>query len=137
MGKKRTYRQRVRSSKEVKRDRAIRDRFQAQRPTLDQLIASGDYTHPLQHRQLLSLMEFAAAIKANRIALGISLSQLAKTSGIDKAAISKLEGGRIKNPTFNTLERIASALGKHVRLTLHDAKKSGRAVVTPKLSRQR
>ena len=38
------------------RHRAIRERFQKERPTLEQLRASGDYVGPIPHGLYLSLM---------------------------------------------------------------------------------
>jgi transcriptional regulator with XRE-family HTH domain len=52
--------------------------------------------------------------------LEMSLSELAAATGIDKAALSRLESGQAANPTYNTLARIAKALGKRVQLALVD-----------------
>jgi len=127
MGKKRVVRKAVRSSEEVKRDKVLRAKFQRLRPSLEDLVESGEYSAALPQGELLSLMEFAAAIKATRKAMGLSLAAVAESSGIDKAAISKLESGYIENPTYSTLERIANALGKHVKLALDDARENNSA----------
>jgi transcriptional regulator with XRE-family HTH domain len=50
----------------------------------------------------------------------MSLTQLAKATGIDKAALSRLESGLVDNPTISTLDRVAKALGKRLRLALED-----------------
>lgn len=65
-------------------------------------------------------MEFAAAIKQIRQELEMSLSDVSEISGIDRAALSRLESGYVDNPTFSTLERVANALGKRLRLALED-----------------
>jgi transcriptional regulator with XRE-family HTH domain len=44
----------------------------------------------------------------------LSLSQMAQRTGIDRATISKLENGRIPNPTIGTLKSYASALGRRL-----------------------
>ncbi len=50
----------------------------------------------------------------------MSLTALSEVSGIDKAALSRLESGQVENPTYHTLERVAAALGKRLRLALEE-----------------
>ena len=52
---------------------------------------------------------------------GMSLSQLSKKTGIDNAAISRLENGVASNPTLLTLLSLANGLGKRVVVKLVDA----------------
>ncbi|MBX3413722.1 MAG: helix-turn-helix transcriptional regulator [Pirellulales bacterium] len=70
--------------------------------------------------ECLELMDFVARLKARREALNLSLADVATKSGIDRAAISRLENGQVENPTFGTLKRIAQALNQHLRLVLED-----------------
>ena len=56
-------------------------------------------------------------IKEVRIRKQLSLSQLAKLSGIDRSNLSKIENGR-NQPTLQTLNRIAEALKVSVRSLL-------------------
>jgi len=49
-----------------------------------------------------------------------ALEYLAERSGIDKAALSRLENGVHDNPTVETLMRYAAALGKRLSWTLQD-----------------
>ncbi len=58
--------------------------------------------------------EFCKTIRLRRMELGMTLEQLAKTTGISKANLSRLEWGRTTNPTLGTLRRVGEAL----RLTL-------------------
>ncbi len=46
---------------------------------------------------------------------------MAKRTGIDHATISKLETGKIVNPTIGTLRTDARALGRRLAWTLVDA----------------
>jgi transcriptional regulator with XRE-family HTH domain len=39
---------------------------------------------------------------------------------MDRAAVSRLENGQIANPTINTMNRYARALGKRVMVSLAD-----------------
>jgi len=45
---------------------------------------------------------------------GMSLAAVSELSGIDRAALSRLENGRQSNPTVSTLYRYAAALGKEL-----------------------
>jgi len=124
MARNRIVRKHIRSPEEVERDRMLRDKYQKQRPSLESLAKSGDYSAPLPQSAVLTLMEFAAAIKAARNTLELSLSEVAELSGIDKAAICRFENGQVENPTFNTLERLAKSVGKRIRIELDDYPKS-------------
>jgi transcriptional regulator with XRE-family HTH domain len=50
------------------------------------------------------------ALKALRDAAGLTLSELARRSGVGKATLSELEAGR-RNPTLETLYALTTALG--------------------------
>jgi DNA-binding Xre family transcriptional regulator len=120
MRRERKYRKTRRPPEQVARDRALREKFQSERPSLDDLVAGGEYSEPIPQGELLSLMEFAGAVRTIRRRLEMSLTDLSDVSGIDKAALSRLECGQVDNPTFSTLERVANALGKRLRLALED-----------------
>ena len=93
------------------RHKAIRERFK-NKPTKEELIASGELsgeTIPLG--DYLSIVEAVAALRKAREAAGLSLTDVAERSGIDRAALSRIENGQHKNPTVTTLQRYARALG--------------------------
>jgi ribosome-binding protein aMBF1 (putative translation factor) len=54
---------------------------------------------------------YATAIRDHRQAQGISLAELAKRTGMTRAALSRIENGLNVNPTVQTLRRIGEALG--------------------------
>jgi ribosome-binding protein aMBF1 (putative translation factor) len=58
--------------------------------------------------------ELVAALRAERERQGLSLADLAQRTGMDRAAIHKLEIGLNSNPTHATLTRYASALGARI-----------------------
>ena len=58
-----------------------------------------------------TLLEALSGLRRERQRLGLSLTDLAARTGIDRATISKLETGKIVNPTVGTLRAYASALG--------------------------
>jgi DNA-binding XRE family transcriptional regulator len=60
-------------------------------------------------------------LKARREALGLSLGQLAERTGIDKSNLAKLEKDINANPTVETLQRIARALGGTIELAFREA----------------
>lgn len=103
------------------RHKAIREKFQRERPTLQQLTASGEYVGPIPLGVYQAYYLFLSELKKAREAAGLSLADIEERCGIDKAALSRLENGLSANPTIETLMRYATALGKHLKLTLEDA----------------
>lgn len=67
------------------------------------------------------LLKFAAVVRHEREAQGMTLEQLADRAGMDVAALSRLETGQAFNPTISTLFRIAGALGKNLVLAFDGA----------------
>jgi transcriptional regulator with XRE-family HTH domain len=53
-------------------------------------------------------------IKTLRQKLGISIYDIAKSTGLAPSYISNLEHGRRTNPSLDVMQRISSALGKKV-----------------------
>jgi DNA-binding XRE family transcriptional regulator len=102
------------------RHKAIREKFQRERPSLQQLIDSGEYVGPIPHGVYLSLLAALHDLKTTRTNAGLSLADIAEKSGIDKAALSRLETGVRENPTVQTLVRYAAALGKRLTFGLED-----------------
>ena len=56
------------------------------------------------------LQEVLVALKKKRRAQGLTLDDVAEVSHIDKAYLSRLENGKIINPTFETLYRYAATI---------------------------
>ncbi len=93
------------------RHAAIRERFKNE-PSIDHLVASGELSgEPIPLGIYLSIHQALAALKKVREAAGLSLSEVAERSGIERAALSRLENAQHANPTVNTLCRYAQALG--------------------------
>jgi transcriptional regulator with XRE-family HTH domain len=119
-----------RTPEEKERIRQIRERFQRERPTLEELVASGDCAPPVPqgaYRQLRVLMH---ALKTAREQQGLSLADVAERSGIDKAALSRLETGAQTNPTIDTLWRYAYAIGKDLAWAVGDLRGTGQDAST-------
>jgi DNA-binding phage protein len=62
-----------------------------------------------------------AALRVERERQGLSLADLNERTGIDRAALSRLENNEEANPTITTLERYASAVGKQMIVLLADS----------------
>ena len=126
---KREQRKVGRTPEDQARIDAIREKYRKEKPGPDQVAASGEYEGPVQAAAYWHVRRVMAVLKAERERQGLTLAQLAKRSGIDKGAISKLETGRHANPTVDTLSRIAAGLGMSLGLTLRpeDGTGSGRA----------
>lgn len=61
-------------------------------------------------------LAFLTAMRAERERRGLSLTDVAERSGIDRATISKLETGKIPNPTIATLRKYSEAVGVELKL---------------------
>jgi DNA-binding XRE family transcriptional regulator len=102
------------------RHKAIREKFQKERPTPQQLLESGEYVGPIPHGVYFALVAALRELKVARETAGLSLADVADRSGIDKAALSRLENGVHDNPTVETLMRYAAAVGKKLVWSLQD-----------------
>ena len=60
---------------------------------------------------------FAKVLSAARAKQGLSQKQLAELTGIDQSDLSKIERG-VSNPSVSTMERIATALGGKLSISI-------------------
>ena len=67
------------------------------------------------------LIEALAGLRRERERRGLSLTDMAERTGIDRATISKLETGKLANPTIGTLRTYARALGRRLTWSLEAA----------------
>lgn len=118
---RRIHRPRVQTPEQEAAEAALRERFQTEKPTLEELVASGDVTQVFTMGEYWELRKTFAALKAVREQQGLSITDLAERTGIDRAMISRLENGQIDNPTIATMSRYAKALGKKVVVSLVEA----------------
>lgn len=100
------------------RHERIRKQMQRTKPTPKELMADGEW---LPLGAYFALKQAIGVLKTERERAGMTLTALAKRTGIDKAALSRLENGKHANPTLATLMRYAAALGKKVYVALRDA----------------
>jgi len=119
------------------RDDALEERY-GLRPSLRELYESGQIDREAYEKANRLRTEgppdrpfrdLIATLRAERERQGLSLTEIAERTGIDRAAIHKLEIGLNKNPTCATLARYADALGARIQwnLELGDQGKAARA----------
>jgi DNA-binding XRE family transcriptional regulator len=99
------------------RHQAIRDMFRNWHPSPEELIASGEGANFDLRGEYRELRQFVEGIKKAREAAGLTLAEVSQRCGIDPPALSRLENGRNKNPTLDTLWRYAAAVGLRLVLT--------------------
>jgi hypothetical protein len=116
MALRRVHRKIERTPEELAELRATRERFQREKPGLDDLIASGDYEGPFRHGDVMAFLSAVAVLKRERDRSGLTLAEVSERSGLDKGMLSRLENGKILNPTMTTLWRYAEAIGMRVAL---------------------
>lgn len=126
MAKARIKAKPVRSAAEIVREKALREKYQRSRPTLAELTASGDYEPPISQGEYWDLMNILVALRKARAAACLSLAEMKRRTGIDRAAHSRLENAVTDNPTIETLSRYAGALGKRLVVKIVDAHPKGR-----------
>ncbi len=117
MAKQRVHRKIERSPEEKAKIKALRDSLQKERPSLETLVRSGEYTEPTTLGEFLDAKTIARVLKEMRQSAGMSLAEAAAKTGMDRAMISRLENGVYPNTTINTINRLAHAYGK--RFTFH------------------
>ena len=75
----------------------------------------------LLKREGTPLRQVLSALRAERERQGLSLADINERTGIDRAALSRLENNEDANPTLATLERYAEAVGKQMVVLLSES----------------
>jgi len=130
MAVKRLHLKIERTPEEKARIKEIRERFQRERPTMEELVASGEYNEPIPQGAYLELRRLMHQLRKERERQGLSLADVAERSDIDKAALSRLETGQQINPTLHTLWPYAPALGKDLAWAVGDLCRTGQDAST-------
>lgn len=119
-----------RSPEDLARIKQLREQYQRERPSLEDLCAAQG-VEPVTLGAYLEAKQLFHRLRQERERAGLSLSDVADRSGMDKAAISRLENGHQPNPTLDTVARYAAAIGKQVVWGIVDAPESPNANVRP------
>jgi DNA-binding XRE family transcriptional regulator len=114
MKPRRLFRPNAKSPEERRKESALREKLQRERPSLDALIRAGevDPDAVMTMGMYFDVQRALQALKKERQQRGLTVSDVALQSGLDRAAISRLENGKQDNPTVATLMRYAAAIGK-------------------------
>ena len=75
----------------------------------------------LSRRSFAAILKLLGQFKAVRESRGLSLADVAERMGTDAPALSRLETGKLWNPTLATVHRWAAALGLRLEVDLSRA----------------
>jgi DNA-binding XRE family transcriptional regulator len=116
MKAQRVFRANRKTAEERVRERALRERLQRDKPSLDDLVRAGecDPDTVMTMGMYFDVQRALQALKRERARCGLSIGEVAQRSGLDRAVVSRLENGKQDNPTVATLMRYAAAIGKRL-----------------------
>jgi ribosome-binding protein aMBF1 (putative translation factor) len=122
MRAQRLFRASQKTSEERVREQALREKLQKERPSLEHLIRNGecDPDNVMTMGMYFDVQKALQALKRERERSGVSISDVAEHSGLDRAVVSRLENGKQDNPTVATLMRYAAAIGKRFLWSYED-----------------
>jgi hypothetical protein len=126
MNGKRVQKKTVWTPDDRERRRKVREHFKG-KPTIEQLVASGDLSgNTVPMGLYLEIQQLLHDFKRARQSAGLTLTDIANRTGMDKAVLSKLENGQHGIPTLRSLARYAQAVGMQLtfRLTAASDKES-------------
>jgi DNA-binding XRE family transcriptional regulator len=72
----------------------------------------------ISQQSFAAILQLTAQFKSLREAQGLTLAETAERMGIDPPALSRLETGKMLNPTLATLHKWAEALGRKLDVVL-------------------
>src|SRR5205823_9821565 len=123
----RVFRASRKTAEEKAHERALRDRLQKEKPSLEDLVRSGecDPDAVMTMGMYFDVQQALQALKREREQCGLSIGDVAERSGLDRAVVSRLENGKQDNPTVATLMRYAAAVGKRFLWSYEDLATEG------------
>jgi DNA-binding XRE family transcriptional regulator len=75
----------------------------------------------INQKSFAAILSLVARFKTVRASQGLTLAEVAGRMGIDAPALSRLETGKVLNPTLATLHKWAEALGQKLDVDLSSA----------------
>lgn len=72
----------------------------------------------VDRQSFAAILQLLSRFKALRESQGLTLAEVAERMGIDAPALSRLETGKMLNPTLATLHKWAEALGQKLDVDL-------------------
>jgi ribosome-binding protein aMBF1 (putative translation factor) len=127
MKAQRVFRPNQKTAAERARERALRAHLQQEKPSLDDLVRTGecDPDSLMSMGMYFDIQSALRALKDERARRGLSIGDVAERSGLDRAVVSRLENGKQDNPTVATLMRYAAAIGKRFLWSYEDIATKG------------
>jgi DNA-binding XRE family transcriptional regulator len=106
-----------------------KDKGSAEQRAEEEAIHSQHAANPVRERPAVAInrqsfaaiLSLVARFKAVRESQGLTLAEVAERMGIDAPALSRLETGKMLNPTLATLHKWAEALGQKMDVDLSSA----------------
>ena len=122
MKAQRIFRANRKTAEERAREQELRERLQKEKPSLEDMIRTGecDPDAVMTMGMYFDVQGALQALKRERQRCGLSLADVARRSGLDRAVVSRLENGKQDNPTVATLMRYAAAVGKRFLWSFED-----------------
>ncbi len=122
MKAQRIFRASKKTDEERIREQHLRDQLQKEKPALEDLIRTEacDPDTVMTMGMYFDIQKALQALKTEREQCGLTISDVAKRSGLDRAVVSRLENGKQDNPTVATLMRYAAAVGKRILWSYED-----------------
>src|SRR5438128_1833132 len=122
MKAQRIFRPNTKTPEARARERALREKLQREKPSLEALLRSGecDPDAIMTMGMYFDVQQALQALKRDRERHGLSIGDVAERSGLDRAVVSRLENGKQDNPTVATLMRYAAAIGKRFLWSYED-----------------
>src|SRR5882762_6051765 len=122
MKPQRIFRASRKTVEERAREQALREKLQKEKPSLEDLIRTGecDPDAVMTMGMYFDVQRALQALKRERVRCGLSIGDVAGRSGLDRAVVSRLENGKQDNPTVVTLTRYAAAVGKRFLWSYED-----------------
>jgi hypothetical protein len=111
------FRARRRTPEARAEEAQVRQQFQRDKPSLSEVVAKG-HEGRFRHGDVIAFLSAIARLKRERQGRGLTLAQVSERSGLDPGMLSRLENGKVLNPTISTLWRYAEAVGARVNLEI-------------------
>jgi DNA-binding XRE family transcriptional regulator len=122
MKARRIFRANPKTAVERSHEQALREQRQEEKPSLEDLVRSGDCDPEaiMTLGMYFDIHRALQALKGEREEQGLTIADVAERSGLDRAVVSRLENGKQDNPTVATLMRYAAAVGKRFLWSYED-----------------
>jgi DNA-binding phage protein len=101
----------------------LRDEIEREFPPGKAKRSPQDLTQPTDLGEYFDLQALVGELRKAREAQGKSLIAMQRATGIDRAALSRIETGENGNPTVTTLMRYARAVGRKINVVLSEIEK--------------